>query len=78
MGRPRSVGLITRRSQVQILPPLLRKAPETVPLASLWALRAFTTLPDSARGSRVSPSLARGMPTSAPHFAPFTEIKVCA
>ena len=33
MGEPGSVGLITRRSQVQILPPLFREGPDTGPSA---------------------------------------------
>src|SRR2546429_4883626 len=36
--------LITRRSQVQILPPLLRKAPETAPFASLVSAAPLASL----------------------------------
>jgi hypothetical protein len=42
----KSSRLITRRSQVQILPPLLRKAPETVPFAFLECFSRFRLLPE--------------------------------
>jgi hypothetical protein len=45
LSSPESAGLITRRSQVQILPPLLSKGPQT---------RAFCFLPGDVKGVKTA------------------------
>src|SRR2546421_6456114 len=66
-----SKRLITRRSQVQFLPPLLRKAPETAPFASVEPREFSVRALPSGRGSRralrplvdEAGRVARGIPT---------------